>query len=91
MNRCPICGSTNLEEKIVEKKENTLYTGLPRHYVKDGWMYYICQDCFESWKRNNYKGEFVCAFVNGQSYLFLRGNQIWIPIGKPLKEIVQFT
>jgi hypothetical protein len=91
MNKCPICGSTNLSQRIEKEKNKTMWKGLPTHYVKDGWIYYLCNDCFEKAKANNYKGEFVCAFVDGQSYLFLGGSQVWVPIGKPLKEIVQFT
>lgn len=89
--KCPICGSKNLEKNIVKEKDKTLNKGLPRDYVIDGWIYYVCRDCMEHSKNNNWKGDFVCAFVDGQPYLFLGGNEVWVPIGKKLRELVQFT
>lgn len=89
--KCPICGSKNLEEKTVEKMGKIIDNGLPRYFVHDGWIYYVCLNCFSKAKDRNWKGEFVCTFVDGQTYLWVSQSEIWLPIGKLCKELVQFT
>jgi hypothetical protein len=81
MKQCLSCGSKGIERRVT-RGNGTNNSGLPRDYVKDEWIYYICYYCLGNEK------DCCFVFIGKKVFVWKDETKSWV---ESFKEIVEFT
>jgi transcription elongation factor Elf1 len=93
MTRCPFCGSDKISRKDEPENSKTIHKGLPEHFTRGKWSYFVCEDCFqkstdETSLTNRSDIDFVFTVVCGRIFLYIGNKSAWVESDR---EVVQFT